>query len=360
MSNYDFCINLLKKMYKKDFIISKQNKYEVFINNESYIIETKYEIKQVLRNILSSNNNNIDKDIVNLIELKYKMSKKELDLLNEIYPNIDVLISSYINNENPKIKIKEFNYDKLIEYFVKDTIEQLEDETLKEEYIYLNNELKIKEKELKKLKQELEKFQIAQKNSFYYETYRNYLFNEMNNYNEEKEMLFSNIELDKQKISKLQKQYQKINLINDMSKKTNIKRINKMNDLLYEIEYLENKIQEKQLELKQLENKNKENIKRNNKAFKEYIDMNIDEYSLIYERNKNADGKQILTDIQKIEKEIVELIDKINKSEYPFKYRKLKYFVEDNLKMFKKITDLNPKISKNIISLLESKNKFKI
>ena len=53
MSNYDFCINLLKKMYKKDFIISKQNKCEVFINNESYIIETKYEIKQVLRNILS-------------------------------------------------------------------------------------------------------------------------------------------------------------------------------------------------------------------------------------------------------------------------------------------------------------------
>ena len=118
------------------------------------------------------------------------------------------------------------------------------------------------------------------------------------------------------------------------------------------------KIQEKKLELKQLENKNKENIKRNNSAFKEYIDMNIEEYSLIYERNRNADGKKILNEIQILEKEIVELIEKINKSEYPFKYKKLKYFVEDNLKMFKKITDLNPKISKNIILLLESKNKI--
>ena len=355
---YDFCISFLKRMYKKDFVISKQNKYEIFINEESYTIETKYEIKQVLRNILSSNNSSVEKDIVNLIELKYKMCKSELDILNEMYPNIDVLISAYINNKNPKIKIKEFNYDKLLEYFIIEAINQLEDEILRQEFNELNKALEQKEKKLKKLRHELEKFQIAQKNSFYYETYRNYLFNEMNNYNEEKEMLLSNIELDKNKISKLQKQYQKISLINDISKKTSIKRINKINDILYEIEYLESKIQEKKLELKQLENKNKENIKRNNSAFKEYIDMNIEEYSLIYERNRNADGKKILNEIQILEKEIVELIEKINKSEYPFKYKKLKYFVEDNLKMFKKITDLNPKISKNIILLLESKNKI--
>lgn len=356
MNNYEFCINLLKKIYKKDFMISKENKYEVFINGKSYIIETKYEIKQTLRNILSSNNPNIDQDIISLIEIKYKMNKKELEIINEIYPNIDVLISAYINNKNTKIKIKEFNYDKLIEYFVKDTIEQLEDEPLKEEYIYLNNELKTKEKELEKLKQNLEKYQIAQKNSFYYETYRDYLFNEMNNYNEEKDMLLSNIELDKQTISKLQKQYQKLSMVNEISKRTNIKRINKLNDLINEIEYLENKIQDKKLELDQLEIKNKDNIKRNNKAFKEYIDMNIDEYSLIYERNKNMDAKKVVNDIKELEKEITILIEKINKSEYPFKHRKLKYFVEDSLKAFNKITDLNPKISKNIISLLKSKN----
>lgn len=360
MNNYEFCINLLKKIYKKDFVISKENKYEVFINGISNSIETKYEIKKTLRNILSSNNPNVDKDIISLIEIKYKLNKKELEFINEIYPNIDVLISAYINNKNPKIKIKQFNYDKLLEYFIKDTIEQLEDIVLKEEYISINEELKTKEKKLDQLKKALEKCQIAQKNSFYYETYRDYLFNEMKNYNEEKNVFISNIENDKQTISKLQKQYQKLSMINELSKKTNIKRLNKLNDLFNEIEYLENRIKDNELEIEQLDNKNKDNIKRNNKAFKEYIDMNIDEYSLIYERNKNTDAKKIVDDIKELEKEITILIEKINSSEYPFKYRKLKYFVQDNLKTFKKITDLNPKISLNIISLLESKNTFKI
>ena len=42
MSNYDFCINLLKKIYKKDFVVIKTNKYEVFIRQIPYNIETKY------------------------------------------------------------------------------------------------------------------------------------------------------------------------------------------------------------------------------------------------------------------------------------------------------------------------------
>lgn len=356
MSNYDFCINLLKKIYKKDFVVSKTNKYEVFIRQIPYNIETKYEIKQTLRNILSSNNKNIDKDIVSLIEIKYKMDKNELKLLNEFYPNIDVLISAYINNNNHIITIKEFNYDKLLEYFVKSTIEQLENNELKNEYIELNNELKKHEKKLTELKEKLQKFQVAQKSSFYYETYRNYLFNEMENFNEEKNFILSNIETNKQNMLKLKKQYQKIEKLNQISKKTSIKRINKLNALINEIEYLENKIKDEELELEQLEKKNKNNIKRNNTAFKEYINMNIDEYSLIYERNKNVDGKQIINEIKKLDSEIKIVLEKINNSEYPYKHRKLKYFLEENIKTFKKATDLNPKISINIINLLKEKN----
>lgn len=356
MSNYDFCINLLKKIYKKDFMVSKTNKYEIFIREIPYNIETKYEIKKTLRNILSSNNKNIDKDIVSLIEIKYKMDKNELKILNEFYPNIDVLISAYINNNNPIITIKEFNYDKLLEHFVKSTIEQLENNELKNEYIELNNELKKLEKKLSELKDKLQKFQVAQKSSFYYETYRDYLFNEMENYNEEKMFILSSIETNKQNIIKLKKQYQKTEMLNQISKKTNIKRINKLNELINEIEYLENKIKDEELELEQLEKKNKDNIKRNNAAFKEYINMNIDEYSLIYERNKNVDGKQIINEIKKLDSEIKIVLEKINNSEYPYKHRKLKYFLEENIKSFKKVTDLNPKISINIISLLKEKN----
>lgn len=352
MSNYDFCINLLKKMYKKDFVISKTNKYEIFIRGISSNIETKYEIKKTLRNILSSNNKYIDKDIVSLIEIKYQMNKDELKLLNEMYPNIDVLISSYINNSNSIITIKDFNYDSLLEYFLKSTIESLKNEKMKEEYINLNIELKQKEIKLSELKDKLEKFQIAQKNSFYYETYRNYLFNEIQNYNEEKDLILYDIELDKQKLNRLKKQYQKLETLNQISKKTNIKRINKLNELLTEIEYLESKIKERKIELKNLENKNKENIKRNNIAIKEYIDMDINEYSLIYERNKNVDGKKIINEIKNLEQQIKNILEKINSSEYPYVHRKLKYFIEENLKLFKKTTDLNPKISLNIIKIL--------
>lgn len=353
MSNYDFCINLLKKMYKKDFMISKENKYEIFIRGISNNIETKYEIKKTLRNILSSNNKYIDKDIVSLIELKYKMNKEELKLLNEMYPNIDILISSYINNSDPIITIKEFNYGNLLEYFLKSTIEQLENENIKKEYIKLNEELNKKESRLNELRDKLEKFQIAQKNSFYYETYRDYLFNEMENYNEEKELILSEIELDEQKLNKLKKQYQKIDMLNQISKKTSVKRINKLNELFNNIEYLENKIKERKIELKNLEIKNKENIRRNNVAVKEYINMDINEYSLIYERNKTIDGKKIVDEIKNLEQQVKIIIEKINISEYPYIHRKLKYFLEENKKSFKKMTDLSPKTSLNIMNLLK-------
>lgn len=356
MSNYDFCINLLKKMYKKDFMISKENKYEIFIRGIPNNIETKYEIKKTLRNILSSDNKYIDKDIVSLIELKYKMNENELKLLNEMYPNIDILISSYINNSNPIITIKKFNYDSLLEYFLKSTILSLENEELKSEYIKLNDDLKQKELRLNELKDKLEKFQIAKKNSFYYETYRDYLFNEMENYNEEKSLILSDLELDKQKLDKYEKQYQKLEKLNQISKKTSINRINKLSELLNKIEYLENKIIERKTELKKLEIKNKENIKRNNIAVKEYINMDINEYSLIYERNKTVDGKKIIDEIKELEKQIKIIIEKINNSEYPYIHRKLKYFKEENLRYFKKVTDLNSKISLNIIKLLNEKN----
>lgn len=356
MSNYEFCINLLKKIYKKDFVISKENKYEIFIRENPYNIETKYEIKKTLRNILSSNNKNIDKDIVSLIEVKYKMDKKELTLLNEFYPNIDVFISAYMNNSNHIVKIKEYNYDKLLEYFIKSTVEQLENNELKKEYIELNEELKKYEKRLSYLKEKLEKYQIAQKSSFYYEVYRNYLFDEMENYNEERNIVITSIEKYKQNIIKLKKQYQKIEMLNQISKKTNIKRINKLNEISNEIEYLENRIKDEELTLEQLEKNNKKNIKRNNMAFKEYANMNINEYSLIYEQHKNVDGIKIINEIKELESKIKIILDKISNSEYPIRYHKLKYFLNENLKSFKKVTDLNPKISINIIKILENKN----
>lgn len=355
MSNYDFCINLLKKIYKKDFVINKENKYEIFIREIPYNIETKYEIKKTLRNILSSNNKNIDKDIISLIEIKYKMDKKELNLLNEFYPNIDVFISAYMNNNNPMITIKEFNYDELLEYFIKNAVEQLENNELKKEYIELNDELKKLEKKLGDLKEQLEKYQTAQKSSFYYEVYRNYLFDEMENYNEEKGIILSDIEQYKQNVLKLKKQYQKTELLNQISKKTNIKRINKLNEISNEIEYLENRVKDEELVLEQLEKNNKKNIKRNNMAFKEYVNMNINEYSLIYEQHKNVDGIKIINEIKELESKIKIILEKISNSEYPILYHKLKYFLNENLKSFKKATDLNPKISINIIKILENK-----
>lgn len=352
---YKICIQILKKIYKKRIIINElQNKYEIIIDKKSDLIETKYEIKKLFRNILSSNNSNINSDITNIIEVRYKLKEPELKILNEMYPNVDVFIAAFIKNSNPIIEMDNYNYEQLLEYFVKKTISELQNTELKIEYEKNNKQKKQLEQKLDKLEIQLNKYQIAMKNRFYYETYRDSLFEEMDNYNQEKEIISATINLNNQQLNKQKKQYQKLEMVNQLSKRTNIKRLNKINDIMKNIDYLEKDIRENNLKLKELENKNKSNIARNNEVFRKYINMNINEYSLIYEQNKNADGIKIINEIKKIKDELTIIEDKLKKNDYPICYRKLRYFCLDNLKIYKKITDINPKISKNIISLLES------
>lgn len=356
----EFCSNLLKKIYKKNIIINNKNDvYEIILNKKPNIIETKYEMKKYMREILSFNNTNLIRDITNIIDIRYKLSKNDIIKLDEVYPNIDVFIASYIKNIDEPIELKEFNYDKLLEYYVIKTINKLDKIDLKNNYDELKISKEKYEKELIKLEEKLEKYQIAQKNSFYYETYRDSLFKEMDNYNGEKTIIENTIKNDNIELKKIKKQYQNLEMINQISKRTNIKRINKINDKMNNIEYLKEKIKNNELELKQIEKDNKNNINRNNEAFKKYIDMNINEYSLIYEQNKNVDGKKLITEIKEVKNKLDDIVQELNKNEYPIYYRKLKYFCQDNLKIFKKTTDINPKISKNIINLLE-KNTIEI
>lgn len=349
---FDFCISLLKKIYKKNIIITDKN--EIILNNQKNKIETKYEMKKFMRDIISSKNENLIKDFSNIIEIRYKLSKDDYIKLDEVYPNIDVFIAAYIKNLGETIEIKEFNYDKLFEYYIIKTIEKLDNKGLREKYEELILNKKKYEKELSKLEKNLEKYQIAQKNSFYYETYRDSLYKEMDNYNEEKQIIENTIKNDEIELKKILKQYQTLETINQLSKRTNIKRINKINEKMNDIDYLNEKIKNSHIELENLKKNNKNNINRNNEAFKKYIDMNIDEYSLIYEQNKNIDGREIITKIKTIKNKLDEITEELNKNKYPMYNKKLRYFCEDNLKIFKKTTDMSPKISKNIINLLET------
>lgn len=355
---FDFCISLLKKIYKKNIIISAKNDtYEIIFNDKTSVIDTKYEMKKFMRNLISSKNPNLISDLGNIIEIKYKLSNSDVIKLDEVYPNIDVFAAAYIKNIDDSIELKDFNYDKLFEYFVVSAISKLDNKELKIRYEELNTNKDKLEKSLVKLEKKLEKYQIAMKNSFYYETYRDSLFKEMDNYNEEKTILETTIKNDQNELKKVKKQYQNLETINQMSKRTNIKRINKINEKMSSIDYLEEKIKNNELELKELDKSNKNNINRNNTAFEKYIDMNINEYSLIYEQNKNVDGKKIVHQIKNIRKELLDIGEELKQNEYLNYYRKLKYFCVDNLKAFKKTTDLNPKISKNILTLLEENSK---
>lgn len=350
----EFCINLLKKIYKKDIIINNKNDiYELTLNSKTNTIETKYEMKKYMRNIISSKNKNLINDLTNIIEIRYKLSNNDVIKLDEVYPNIDVFIAAYIKNIDNTIELKEFNYDKLFEYFIVKAINNLDSLELKKEYEELSLKKDKLDKDLIKLEKKLEKYQIARKNSFYYETYRDSLFKEMDNYSEEKTILETTIKNDNIELKKIKKQYQNLETINQISKRTNIKRLNKINEKLNDIDLLEEKIKTNELELKELEQNNKININRNNEVFKKYIDMNINEYSLIYEQNKNVDGKKLVMSIKEVKNELKDIEEKLKLNKYPSHYRKLKYFCKDNLKIYKKTTDINPKISKNIIELLE-------
>lgn len=351
---FEFCVMFLQKIYKDDIVINNKNDiYEITRNGKKCVIETKYEMKKYMREIISSKNANLINDIINIMEIRYKLANSDIAKIEEIYPNIDIFISSYVKNEDDCIELKKFNYEELLEYFVIKAINKLDDKNLREEYEKLISSKEELKKEMIDLEERLKEYQTTQKNYFYYETYKDSLSKEMDNYNEEK-IILENINKNYNfELNKLKKQYRSLETINQLSKKTNLKRINKISDKLNEIENLQAKIENNELELKKIEKNNKTNIERNNQVLKKYIDMSIDEYSNIYEHNKNVDGKEIVTRIKQIKNEIILLDDKLKMSEYHSCHRKLKYYCQDNLKILNKKTDLNPKLINNISKLLE-------
>ena len=340
-------------------------KKEVFISNSIYILskldamnndlQTRYEYRKYARDIISSENKNLYNSLQKIIELRYQLDGDRLATLQEIFPNIDLFISTYMKVASIDItlSLEKFDYESLLYYLVKSYVNYMRDKQNEEAYLHMNKEEIELTKEIEQLEEKLKKYQIVKKNRFYYETYLQSIEYENEIYNEDKEILTNNLNTITNDI--------KTNEI-ELNKLENKKlTFNKKQKMVNYDQLINNLIDEKEKTLEELSNieKNrKEHLKNNDLSFKEYVkDISVDEYKKYYEELKDIDVKELLKEIQTKKEELNDKIEAIAISNYPQIHLILKHYCLDNLKTLDLKCDMQPKILKDITKLLNDNKK---
>ena len=349
-------IYILNQIYKEKININNNEYYEINIDNKVDIIKTKLEFKKYIRNIISSKNKNLRNDIIEIINIRYGLIDSKLKTFNEIFPNIDIFIATYIKfkNENMKIDIEEYDYEKLFEYLITTYINASKQKENEKVYESMTSNEKALNKEINELENSLKKYQIVKKNKFYYETYKTSLLYENEIYSEDKLILETNIDNLNNNIKESKQELDK--LLN--SKKITKKKQEKINKLKLEIEFLNNEQLTLLKEVEKLSKQNKDNIKKNDLSFKKYIDdISLEDFEKYYSELKDINAKELLDKINSKKTELNKIIDNLAKSKYPKEHLILKYFCIDNLKILNRKTDMNPKLINKISKLLEENTK---
>ena len=349
-------IYILNQIYKEKININNNEYYEINIDNKVDIIKTKLEFKKYIRNIISSKNKNLRNDIIEIINIRYGLIDSKLKTFNEIFPNIDIFIATYIKfkNENMKIDIEEYDYETLFEYLITTYISASKQKENEKVYESMTSNEKSLNKEINELENSLKKYQIVKKNKFYYETYKTSLLYENEIYSEDKLILETNIDNLNNNIKESKQELDK--LLN--SKKITNKKQEKINKLKLEIEFLNNEQLTLLKEVEKLSKQNKDNIKKNDLSFKKYIDdILLEDFEKYYSELKDINAKELLDKINSKKTELNKIIDNLAKSKYPKEHLILKYFCIDNLKILNRKTDMNPKLINKISKLLEENTK---
>ncbi len=349
-------IYILNQIYKEKININNNEYYEINIDNKVDIIKTKLEFKKYIRNIISSKNKNLRNDIIEIINIRYGLIDSKLKTFNEIFPNIDIFIATYIKfkNENMKIDIEEYDYETLFEYLITTYISASKQKENEKVYESMTSNEKSLNKEINELENSLKKYQIVKKNKFYYETYKTSLLYENEIYSEDKLILETNIDNLNNNIKESKQELDK--LLN--SKKITKKKQEKINKLKLEIEFLNNEQLTLLKEVEKLSKQNKDNIKKNDLSFKKYIDdISLEDFEKYYSELKDINAKELLDKINSKKTELNKIIDNLAKSKYPKEHLILKYFCIDNLKILNRKTDMNPKLINKISKLLEENTK---
>ncbi len=348
-------IKILNNLYKDKIEITYDKCYLIKHNNKEDEVKTKYELKKYIRDIISSDNNKLNDDIQAIIRLKYQLNKSELTTLKEIYPNIDLFISTYIRmlNEGIKIKIENFTYEELLYYLVETYVNYMKDKQNKDAFMHASDEEKKLNKEIEKLEEKLNKFLIVKKYRFYYETYLKSIEYEHETYNEGKEILELNLKNIDKEISTKEKELQKLE-----NKKITLHKKEKVNSYNNLINNLIDEKEKNMEELQKLETNDKNHPSKNKDSFKEYVkDIDLKEYEEYYNKYKDVDAKELLDNINKKKKKLNEKIEEIATSEYPEIHLILKHYCLDSLKSLDLKSDMKPKIIKDITKILEENKK---
>lgn len=348
-------MKILSNLYKEKIEITYDKYYIVKYNNKTDEIKTKYELKKYMRDIISSNNKKIHDDIQSIIRLKYQLNKSELLTLKELYPNIDLFISTYIRiiNAGIKIKLETFSYEELLNYLIETYINYMRDKQNKEAFVHMSLEEKKLNEEIKELEEKLNHFLIVKKYSFYYETYLKSIEYENETYNEGKEILELNLKNIDKEINTKEKELKKLE-----NKKISIHRREKIESCNQIINNLIDEKEKNVDELQKLEIKDKQHSSKNKDSFKEYVkDIDLKTYEEYYNKYKNINAQKILDDILEKKEKLNKKIEEIAESQYPEIHLILKHYCLDALKTLDQKSDISPKIIKNISKLLEDNKK---
>lgn len=369
---------ILKEIFE-DIVINKKNKKtEIIINNNSTILNSKFEFKIYLRDLISSNNNKqINEIIRKIIEIKYQLKdNNKIKFLYEIYPNLDVFISAYLKLTKDyfifdEIKNMKFNYDELLEYLILKNITILtkKKKILEKKYNELIKQEKLVCTECQNLENKLKLFQVIKKNTFYYDTYTNSLNYEAERFNQEKDSILIEINNLETILFKLNKKLvlkkNQFNILFYLNKLTkNIffnKKIvlykEKINEFEKQIKTLSKEKNHLLKELPKLEKQNKHNINRNEEAFRKFLspyNITMEEYLNNYEESINVDCKEILKKLNNNKTQLEKIKLDLKNDQYLKDTRILKYFCSDNLKDLKIDSEMDSNILDNIINILKN------
>jgi|GEM_PF-1803777 len=369
---------ILKEIFKDTVINKKNKKTEIIINNNSTILNSKFEFKIYLRDLISSNNNKqINEIIRKIIEIKYQLKdNKKIKILYEIYPNLDVFISAYLKLTKDyfifdEIKNMKFNYDELLEYLILKNITILtkKKKILEKKYNELIKQEKTFYIECQNLENKLKLFQVIKKNTFYYDTYTNSLNYEAERFNQEKDSIIietNNLETILFKLNKklvLKKnQFNILFYLNKLTKniffnKKVVLYKEKINEFEKQIKTLSKEKNHLLKELAKLEKQNKHNINRNEEAFRKFLspyNITMEEYLNNYEESINVDCKEILKKLNNNKTQLDKIKLDLKNDQYLKDTRILKYFCSDNLKDLKIDSEMDSNILDNIINILKN------
>lgn len=369
---------ILKEIFKDTVINKKNKKTEIIINNNSIILNSKFEFKIYLRDLISSNNNKqINEIIRKIIEIKYQLKdNNKIKFLYEIYPNLDVFISAYLKLTKDyfifdEIKNMKFNYDELLEYLILKNITILtkKKKILEKKYNELIKQEKLVCTECQNLENKLKLFQVIKKNTFYYDTYTNSLNYEAERFNQEKNSILIEINNLETILFKLNKKLvlkkNQFNILFYLNKLTkNIffnKKIvlykEKINEFEKQIKTLSKEKNHLLKELPKLEKQNKHNINRNEEAFRKFLspyNITMEEYLNNYEESINVDCKEILKKLNNNKTQLDKIKLDLKNDQYLKDTRILKYFCSDNLKDLKIDSEMDSNILDNIINILKN------